>query len=139
MLDCLVMGDSIAVGIGQARPDCFTVAQVGITSDNWFKQYNPKLDKQFKVVVISLGTNDYYGVTAEYLYKIRKNVKANAVVWILPSYSLKPKQRVIIREISNEFGDKVLDITEHVGRDGIHPPSLIEYRKIGDKTRKLGV
>ena len=138
MLDCLVMGDSIAVGIGQSRPDCFTVAKVGITSDKWFKQYNPKLDGNFKVVVISLGTNDYHGTTAEYLYKIRKNVKANLVVWVLPSEVLKPTQRVIIREIANEFHDKTIDIREHVGRDGIHPPSLIEYRKIGDKIRRLG-
>lgn len=138
MLDCLVMGDSIAVGIGQARPDCFTVAKVGITSDKWFKQYNPKLDKDFKIVIISLGTNDYHGITAEYLYKIRKNVKANAVVWILPSLILKPTQRSIIQEIANEFRDKTLDISPHVGRDNIHPPSLIEYRKIADKTRKLG-
>jgi hypothetical protein len=132
------MGDSLAVGIGQARPDCFTVAKVGITSDKWFKQYNPKLDKQFKSVIISLGTNDFVGIPEEYLYKIRTSIKANMVVWILPSYSLKPKQRALVQKISNEFGDKVLDITEHIGYDGIHPPSLIEYRKIADKTRKLG-
>ena len=30
--NCVIMGDSIAVGVGMYRPDCATVARSGITS-----------------------------------------------------------------------------------------------------------
>jgi lysophospholipase L1-like esterase len=122
MLECLMMGDSIAVGIGQNRPECVTIAKVGITSDKWYKQYSHRIDQPFKIVVISLGTNDWKTTyTAEYLYDIRKKVKANAVVWILPSLTLKPTQRAIVREIASEFKDKTMDISQFIGPDGIHP------------------
>ena len=122
MLECLILGDSIAVGIGMNRPDCTTIAKVGITSDRWYKNYHHKLNESFKIVVISLGTNDWKStITAEYLYDIRNKTKANAVVWILPSATLKPTQRAIIKEIANEFKDKTMDISQFIGPDGIHP------------------
>ena len=124
MLECLILGDSIAVGIGQYRPDCATIAKVGITSQNWLKSYqiHPTFNRPYKVVIISLGSNDYRNSTAEFLYDLRLKAKADMVVWILPSLSLKPIQRAIIREIANEFHDKILDIAHHkMSHDGIHP------------------
>jgi len=139
MLECLILGDSIAVGLGQARPECVTIARSGITSERWVRGFgsNPYYkDDTYKVAIISLGTNDYKNMTSEMLYLIRKDIKASKVIWLLPSYSLKPVQRLIIIEISNEFKDKVLDISEHVGRDGIHPPALEDYRQIAKKLNK---
>lgn len=122
MLECLILGDSIAVGVGMNRPDCSVIAKVGITSDKWYKNYQHKLNESFKIAVISLGTNDWKTtVTAEYLYDIRNKTKANAVIWILPSATLKPTQRAIVREIANEFKDKTMDISQFIGPDGIHP------------------
>jgi len=135
MLECLIMGDSIAVGIGMNRPDCAVVAKVGITSDKWYKQYSHKINDPFKIVVISLGTNDWKTIyTAEYLYDIRKKVKANAVVWILPSLTLKPTQRAIVQEIASEFKDKTMDISTKIGPDGIHPTGK-GYREIANSLR----
>lgn len=138
MLECLVLGDSIAVGIGQARSECVTLARSGITSEAWYKgyAYNPYFRDPYKVVVISLGTNDMRGMTSEMLFNIRQKITAPMVIWILPSSVLKPVQAVIVREIANEFKDRVLSIHDHVGPDGIHPPNLNEYRKIAEKTKK---
>jgi lysophospholipase L1-like esterase len=73
-------------------------------------------------VVVSLGTNDWKNdLTSKRLYEIREKIKADMVVWILPSATLKPTQRVIVREIANEFHDKTMDISQFIGPDGIHP------------------
>lgn len=138
MLECLILGDSIAVGIAQARPECISLARSGITSEKWVRGFgaNPYFkDDYYKVAVISLGTNDTRGMTSDMLHLLRKEVKAKKVIWILPSYSLKPVQRSVIIELANEFKDVVIDISQHIGRDGFHPPSLEEYKKIADKTK----
>lgn len=138
MLECLILGDSIAAGIGQARPECVTLARPGITSEAWYKGYafNPYFRDPYKVVVISLGTNDMRGMTSEMLFNIRQKITAPMVIWILPSPVLKPVQVAVVREIANEFRDRVLSIHNHVGLDGIHPPTLDEYRKIAEKIKK---
>lgn len=137
MLECLIIGDSIAVGLGQARPECVTIARSGITSNRWYKGFgsNPYYkDDAYKVAVISLGTNDFVGdKTSDILYNVRRNLNADMVIWILPSRQLKPSQFAIIRELSNEFHDRVVDIAEFVGTDGIHPPTLDAYKKIMKK------
>lgn len=58
MLDCLILGDSIAVGVGQARPACTTSARVGITSGAFLQALYPAAPKSASDVVISLGVND---------------------------------------------------------------------------------
>jgi hypothetical protein len=56
MIDCLILGDSIAVGTYSAKPECEVHAQVGINSRNFNKKY--KNDFAAKIVAISLGSND---------------------------------------------------------------------------------
>ena len=34
-MTCLIIGDSLAVGVGEFRPECDTVAKVGITSQTY--------------------------------------------------------------------------------------------------------
>lgn len=134
MIECLILGDSIAVGIGSHRPDCAVIAKVGITSQQWLKHNgnHPTFNKPYKVVAISLGSNDFRNSsTAESLYDIRHKIKADLVVWVMPSISLKPIQRALIREIANEFKDKILEI-EKMSYDGIHP-SPIGYKELSKK------
>ena len=40
---CIIVGDSIAVGLGLVDNDCKTLARSGITTKKWFEtcQYNP--------------------------------------------------------------------------------------------------
>jgi hypothetical protein len=137
MLECLILGDSIANGLSQAKKECVSITRSGITSEKWYRGFgsNPFFrDDKYKVAVISLGTNDLVAdSTSESLYIIRRSIDADMIIWILPSATLKPKQRQIVIEMSNEFKDKVLDIREHISYDGIHPNNLTEYRKIIDK------
>jgi hypothetical protein len=56
LLECLVLGDSIAVGLGQARPECAVVAVSGITSERYVLTLHAR--PRARTVVISLGVND---------------------------------------------------------------------------------
>jgi len=127
MLECLILGDSIAVGIAQQKKECVSIARVGITSHKWYSHFseNSTYNKKYKVVVISLGTNDYKDMsshsTEEFLYNIRKRADAQMVIWILPNPILKPRQYKIIKDLAKEFDDKTLNTLNYVGYDSIHP------------------
>lgn len=136
MLDCLIIGDSIAEGLAQAKPQCAAIVRSGITTRHWFDKFssNPNFTKNYRVVVISLSTNDMYnGYTSEYLYNVRSKVNADMVIWVLPNSVRKPKQHQMVKEIANEFRDRILDIHQWVGYDGIHPPTLNAYKEIANK------
>lgn len=140
LLECLIIGDSIANGISMANKQCSAIVKNGITSEGWLrenKNHPTYSNNKYKIAVISLGTNDLkYGKTVENLYDIRNNIKAEKVYWILPSSTLKPVQRQIVRELSNEFHDTSIDISQQIGYDGIHPSTLTKYKEIGDKIFK---
>ena len=119
MVPCIMLGDSIAVGVGQARPECETVARVGITSARYVATMLPARTSA-GLAVISLGVND--GDTADTLdnlRQMRRRVQANQVVWLLPG--LKEAVRDMIRTVAEENGDRTLDTRPEVGRDRLHP------------------
>lgn len=135
MIDCLIIGDSIAVGTKQFRPDCVAFAKGGINSRQWRKQYLEG-DKGnlplAETLIISLGSNDHNGVnTREEISNIRSKVLANRVYWILPA--IKPEVQAIVREVALGFGDTVLPITR-LQPDGVHP-SWAGYKELGEKAK----
>jgi lysophospholipase L1-like esterase len=135
MLECIIIGDSIAVGISQQKKECVSITRNGITSHKWYSDFleNPTFKKAYKVLVISLGTNDYVDMsphsTEEFLYNIRKRSTAQMVIWVLPNPVLKPKQYKTIKEIALEFGDKTLEINKYLSEDATHP-SINGYKEI---------
>ena len=140
MLECLIIGDSIAVGTANARPDCVSYAKGGINSHQWINQNVGKLPLQAKTVIISLGSNDHkYVKTISELRTIRELTKADRVFWILP-HSNNPKSEVSIQDIqgmikmvADENNDIVLPITR-VQKDNIHP-SWAGYKELAEKTK----
>jgi len=132
----MILGDSIAVGISQHKSECVVIARAGITSENWYKTFssNPIAKKHYKIVVISLGSNDYKNTTAESIYNIRMNIDADMVFWIAPSLTLKPIQRTLIKELANEFKDRVIESHPYIGYDGIHP-SPSGYKQISKEIK----
>tara|TARA_R110000868_G_scaffold12850_3_gene60774 strand:- start:9888 stop:10298 length:411 start_codon:yes stop_codon:yes gene_type:complete len=136
----MILGDSIAIGIAQHKPECVVIARVGITSHKWYNYFleNFTYNKKYKVVVISLGTNDFKDIsshsTEEFLYNIRKRADAQMVIWILPNRILKPHQYKIIKELAKEFDDKTLDILNYVGYDSIHPTTK-GYKELAKKIK----
>lgn len=119
MLECLILGDSIAVGTKMFAPtECVAYARGGWNSWQWNKDYlHHRLDAD--TVVISLGSNDHQGVkTYQELKKLRTKVKAQKVFWILPA--IKPHIQDIVRRIARENGDVIVKIPA-LQPDGIHP------------------
>ena len=127
MLDCLIMGDSIAVGTQMFNKECAMIAKGGINSYQWVNKNIDKAPYQAKTVIISLGTNDHkYVKTEEELRTIRRLTNADRVYWILPA--IKPDIQDIVKKIAVEFGDIVLPI-KSLQPDGIHP-SWAGYKQI---------
>lgn len=143
MLECMIMGDSIAVGTAQVRQECVSYSKGGINSWQWRKQYLEKDGgtlPQAKTVIISLGSNDHKGVkTVDELRIIRKQVNAQRVFWILP-HGNNPASGVdiewiqaFVKVVAGENGDIVLPITR-VQADKIHP-SWAGYKDLAEKTK----
>ena len=132
MIDCLILGDSIAVGTHLQRYECTSYSKGGINSANWNRDYL-KNDLTAKTVIISLGSNDYKGIrTKAELQRIREKVGTTAkVFWILPA--IKPHIQEIVKDMAKEYGDTVVPI-RHLQEDGVHP-NLKGYREIANETK----
>lgn len=133
MIDCLIIGDSIAVGTHQFKPECVAYAKGGINSWQWNKS-NPVPNRNLfaKTAIISMGSNDHKGVkTFRELMVLREKVQADHVYWILPA--IKPEIQEIVRKVANASGDTVIEI-KHLQKDGIHP-SWRGYKDIVEQAK----
>lgn len=135
MIDCAVVGDSIAVGVSQARTECRAYARSGINSAVWNRTYLHNLEPS-RVLIISLGANDTRHVdTANNLRLLRNKTSALKVYWILPNPKLKPQQVGIVRQVAEEFGDIIIERpTTNISGDGVHPTGL-GYKQLAEKTK----
>ena len=132
MIDCLIMGDSIAVGTAQVRQECVSYSKGGINSYQWLNANVGKSPYVAKTVIISLGSNDHkYVKTLSELRNIRELTKADRVYWILPA--IKPDIQEIVRKVAAENGDVVLPMTR-LQKDGIHP-SDAGYKQLAEETK----
>jgi hypothetical protein len=132
MLECLILGDSIGHGISSVMPNCAHITEIGISTDLWYKKYHarPLLDMEsYRYTVISLGSNDQDNSGAG-MRLIREKVRSGQVIWVLPSDQVKAKQRAVVNSVAAEFGDTVLNITDRVGADKVHPPTVQAYEQI---------
>jgi len=140
MFECLILGDSIAVGTAITRPECVSYSRGGLNSWQWNREYL-KNDLTAKSVIISLGSNDHKGVrTKAELQKLREKVGTKSrVFWILPHGNLPaggvPIEHIqqIVNSIAEEYGDTVLPITG-ISKDGVHPTSK-GYKELAAKTK----
>lgn len=136
MLECLIMGDSIAVGTHMFKKECVAEAKGGLNSWQYNKQYVEKRKDDFtsEVVIISLGSNDHKGVkTYNELFKLRERVKAQRVYWILPNPVVYPRQSEDVKLIAISFGDQVIE-TKRYQADQVHP-SWSGYKELADQAR----
>jgi lysophospholipase L1-like esterase len=132
MLDCLIVGDSIAVGTHQFKPECAVYAKGGINSKQWVDKNIQNMPLQAKTVIISLGSNDHkYVKTESELQTIRQMTKADRVYWILPA--IKPDIQEIVKKVAAQYGDTVLPITR-LQPDGIHP-SWAGYKDLAQQSK----
>ena len=137
MIDCMIIGDSIAVGTAMARPECVSYSKGGWNSWQWNKDYLAKASSQSaKTVIISLGANDHKGVKTEAeLRKMREAVKGDRVFWIDPGQDRKPVPHDAIVRIAKEYGDTILPRPKnHMSADGVHPTGR-GYKILGEQTK----
>ena len=138
MLECLVLGDSIAVGTQMFAKECQLQGKGGINTWQFNKMYPGSFYAE--TVIISLGSNDHqYVKTYDQLFEMRQRVGAKNVFWVLPAGNLKasnvPIERIqgFVQAIAQYYGDTVLPI-RGLQPDGIHP-SWSGYRDIVERTR----
>jgi mannitol/fructose-specific phosphotransferase system IIA component len=129
MIECLFLGDSIAVGTHLTRTECGVYAQVGINSRDFNRKY--KIDFAAKTVIISLGSNDHEHIkTIDELINLRNRVQADKVYWILPANNLDIQQ--IVENVAEMFQDWTIRIP-YLSKDGVHPTAK-GYKRIGEIT-----
>jgi lysophospholipase L1-like esterase len=134
MLECLIIGDSIAFGVSMVRPECTAIVRSGINSANWNRNFLPAVQPA-KTVIISLGTNDSHIDTESNLRKLRAAVKAPRVFWLLPSHKLRSEQFRIVNYVARMNGDIVIPRPEKdISPDGIHPTNK-GYKTLGYLTK----
>lgn len=130
MLECLIVGDSIAVGIAQHRPQCEIIARVGITSTAWNKRFADTMPTT-KHTIISLGTNDWLAdKTFQEIVQLRAKI-AGRVTWILPANNTVKQTPVVT--VAQMYNDVTLVITQTT-KDRIHPTRQ-EYQRLAEQTK----
>lgn len=133
MIDCIIMGDSIAVGSHHFRKECVSYSKGGITSHGWNQMFTG-IDLKANTVIISLGTNDWEKTsTFDKLMIIRSKVKANQVFWIAPHPQSKPKVYNDVKQVAQRFNDKLIE-TQKYQTDKIHP-SWSGYQELMNQTK----
>lgn len=137
MIDCMIIGDSIAVGVAMQRKECVAYAKGGWNSWQWNKDYLSKATANFhETIIISLGANDHSGVkTEKELRKMRESIKGKRVFWIDPGKDRKPIPHEAMSKIATEYGDTILSRPmNHMSSDGIHPTGK-GYKLLAEQTK----
>lgn len=136
MLDCLILGDSIAVGVANQRPECVSYSKGGINTWQWNKKYKEN-SLNAKTVIISLGTNDHQHIrTIWELQQMRARVDADRVFWILPPCNdkfCKPHVNRAVEIVAKDNGDTIIK-TNRLQTDAIHP-SWAGYKELANSTK----
>ena len=137
MIDCMIIGDSIAVGVSMVRKECVSYSKGGWNSWQWNKDYLEKASaRPAETVIISLGANDHNGVkTEKELRKMREKIQGKRVFWISPGMERKPIPQTAIEKIAKEYGDVILPRPKNnMSKDGIHP-TMRGYKELAEQTK----
>lgn len=131
MLECIILGDSIAVGISNNRPECAIYGKVGINSYNFNDRFITR-ELYGDTVIISLGSNDHKGIkTLDELLALRQVIDGKRFFWILPANNTDIQD--IVRKVAAKYNDTVLAIPE-VSKDKVHPTTKA-YKKLAEETK----
>lgn len=135
MLECLILGDSIAVGVSRQLPNCESVAEGGINSRNYYNTYISQV-ADAKNYIVSLGANDGYTNTAEWIPQLRQEFPRHAqVVWLVPANN---REAIIaVLDLSKQYNDNIVLLTDFpLSGDGVHPTGS-GYNMIAQESMRL--
>jgi len=124
MFDCVAVGDSIAVGVGQAL-HCSVHAKVGASSTAIVSYARGN-----GFCIVSAGSNDPYNPNLrKNLEKIRSKLNScDKLVWIIPQNG---KAAAVVRSVAAKHGDYTVSFK--AGPDGVHPKS---YSELANKVKR---
>lgn len=130
---CLVIGDSLAVGVGRQMPECRTVARSGISSQAYLARPLEQYREDF--IVVSLGVNDGPHANEHALRVLRSRLTASRVIWLAPN---RHSIHVSVAQIAHSYGDPVLSLTKpsRLSSDRLHLTAR-GYRETADEIRAL--
>lgn len=132
MLDCLILGDSIAKGLSDIRKECTAIVKSGINSKD-FVAKNPG-PFAAKTVIVSLGSNDVGTMTERSIRKLREQMAPGQTVWwVLPNK--KEIARIAILKVANEYDDYIIDVRSQRTHDSVHP-TYNGYKNLARETKK---
>ena len=112
-MDCAVVGDSIALGVGTELHRCVVNATVGIPSTEIIGRV-----EQAGVLVVSAGSNDPRNPRLEANLRAIRARAAQKVIWISP---MDPVAAEAVRRVARIHGDAIVYFTPRP--DHIHPRS----------------
>lgn len=131
MLECLILGDSIAVGVSQHRKECVSHSSVGITSKAWNNKFLTKIVGA-ETTIISLGSNDWNAdTTLKEITTLREVIKSKNVFWIMPA--IKPEIQYMVQIVADRYDDNILYIRE-TSKDTVHPTTT-EYKRLAKESK----
>lgn len=135
MIECLVLGDSIAVGVSRQLPNCESIAEVGINSRNYYNTYISQVTDANSYIV-SLGANDGYTNTAEWIPQLRREFPRHAqVVWLVPANNREAILAIV--GLSAQYNDSTVLLTDFpLAKDGVHPTGS-GYNMIAQESMRL--
>lgn len=129
MMECLILGDSIAVGIAQHTP-CVVMAQVGRTSSAQANMIVRRVSARH--AIISLGSNDPFDPDLlRNLRRVRAGVDARFVTWIIPYHS---HAGGAVRRVADAYGDGMVELRAFKTNDGVHPSN---YRGVAQDAMRM--
>tara|TARA_R110002072_G_scaffold271590_2_gene431584 strand:- start:6621 stop:7157 length:537 start_codon:yes stop_codon:yes gene_type:complete len=131
MLECLILGDSLAQGAAAAlkaawQSRCEVVATQGIGSAAIRRSVPPQ---SYYSATISAGSNDPTNPhLTENLIAIRRSISAKRVVWIAP---YNRSVAYVVADLARSYGDYLVDVAETPPvRDGLHPRSYSRLARL---------
>lgn len=112
-MDCAVVGDSIALGVGTELHRCAVNATVGIPSTDIIGRV-----QHANVLVVSAGSNDPHNPKLEANLRAIRARAAQKVIWISP---IDPVAAAAVSRVAKLHGDTVVHFTPRP--DKVHPRS----------------
>lgn len=128
MFECLIIGDSIAVGTAAAvnpriRTACEVQARESITVEKVLAW--PRSGKIYHAIIVAIGSNNAPGPgLQDAIEQLRARLKGLRVIWVLP-YA-RP-QAYAIRSVAVRHSDEALDLLQFPSTDRVHPS---DYRDV---------
>lgn len=110
-MSCLIVGDSIAVGLAALLNFCAVDAAIGIPSADVIGRVRPA-----DTLIVSAGSNDPYSENLGANLRALRGRATGRVIWVLPA---NQAAREIVVRVANERRDRTVRFA--AAADAVHP------------------